>query len=515
MTVTVKDILTRSVLAKADPIVEASPDTLDNTVRWAYTNERYDVARFLSGGELVIVEGSALFAHLEDHELAKYVDSLADIGTAGLVVELVEGLKDIPAALRARADERGLPVIGLRSRIPFVDACQSVNTLIVKDQFLVQMEVDALSTVLRRELAQADDVQDVGEHLSHICGESVAIYDADGLPIAQYGPTMDAGEAPVVLIPIERQGVPVATLELSQRVRLFDERARTQIAHVVGQVMAALMPRDASAAMTARVLSGPADGIHAGREEAGDIGQLLKALGAGDTASYYPFAVGVRSLTASAGRIERLLEGFASIEGAQTLCMLDGGVMFGLVHVDGGVCGRREEGVPTGLAWLSNQCDEVLAGAAAGAEGVWTIGGRAVAEAGMLADAIGVMRAWIRSGAPQWGMMHSVYDGLLPRFAHVGRTDEALAMLRGVMMGESLAADDALVRTLAACFETGDNKTRACERLGIQRQTLYNRLDKVTRLCGITSEDGVAWSLLLFAAQIEAETNGDAPGATW
>ena len=516
MTVTVKDALERSVLAQADPTVEAAPEALGNAVRWAYTNERYDVARFLSGGELVIVEGSALFARLDDVELAGYVDSLARIGAAGLVVELVEGLRDVPAALRSRAGERGVPVIGLRSRVPFVDACQSVNTLIVKDQFLMQMEVDALSTVLRRELAQADDAQQVGACLSRICGESVAIFDADGLPVAFAGPAMARGET-TVLIAIGRQCVPVATLEFSQRVRLFDERTRTQIAQVVGQVMAALTPSDVSASMIARVLAGPVDGVHVGREEAHDVGQMLGALGFPERTLYYPFALGMRSLVSSAEGMERLLSGFAAIDGAQTLCLLDGGVLFGLVGKDVSDAADgapRMDGEAAGMAGagaFASACADVLRGVAREDGGVWAFGGRAVAEAGMLVDVIGVMRACIRVSVPRWGSVRTVYDELLVHFAQVGRTERAVAMLLGVMLGEALASDVTLVGTLAACFDSGDNKTRACGRLGIRRQTLYNRLDKVHRMSGIASDDGAAWSLLLFAARLALDVRDDGP----
>ena len=114
---------------------------MDRTVRWAYTNERYDIASFLSGGELVIIEGSALLGHMGDDEVIRYVDTLVDAGVAGLAIELVEGVRTVPKAMIARADERGLPVIGMHRRMPFVDLCQSINTSIVKDQLLVQVRL--------------------------------------------------------------------------------------------------------------------------------------------------------------------------------------------------------------------------------------------------------------------------------------------------------------------------------------------------------------------------------------
>ena len=68
-----------------------------------------------------------------------------------------------------------------------------------------------------------------------------------------------------------------------------------------------------------------------------------------------------------------------------------------------------------------------------------------------------------------------------------------------------------MVATLAffgfACGEFGKRlpligKTGTCEQLGIRRQTLYNRLDKVTQMVGVDYNDKPNWSMLLFAAKL-------------
>ena len=59
------------------------------------------------------------------------------------------------------------------------------------------------------------------------------------------------------------------------------------------------------------------------------------------------------------------------------------------------------------------------------------------------------------------------------------------------------------MRTLGACFDAGGNISKACELLGIHRQTLYNRLAKITELTGISKEDSMAWPLLLCAAKLK------------
>ena len=51
MVVTVNDVLNSDVFSTALPKVEISGPGLEKPVRWVFTNEREDVASFLSGGE--------------------------------------------------------------------------------------------------------------------------------------------------------------------------------------------------------------------------------------------------------------------------------------------------------------------------------------------------------------------------------------------------------------------------------------------------------------------------------
>ena len=69
-------------------------------------------------------------------------------------------------------------------------------------------------------------------------------------------------------------------------------------------------------------------------------------------------------------------------------------------------------------------------------------------------------------------------------------------------IGFEVAASPLLLDTLCACFDNLDSKTGACEQLGIRRQTLYNRLDKVTQMVGVDYNDKPNWSMLLFAAKL-------------
>ena len=89
MTVSIRSVLHNTQFKRADPVVEVEGKDLDTPVRWVFTNEREDVSSFLSGGEMLIIEGNALLAADWHGTLGQYVASLAQAGVAALVVELV------------------------------------------------------------------------------------------------------------------------------------------------------------------------------------------------------------------------------------------------------------------------------------------------------------------------------------------------------------------------------------------------------------------------------------------
>ena len=113
MTVSIRSVLHNTQFKRADPVVEVEGKDLDTPVRWVFTNEREDVSSFLSGGEMLIIEGNALLAADWHGTLGQYVASLAQAGVAALVVELVEGVVRMPDELVSAARLHGLTLIGL------------------------------------------------------------------------------------------------------------------------------------------------------------------------------------------------------------------------------------------------------------------------------------------------------------------------------------------------------------------------------------------------------------------
>lgn len=548
MTLTMQDVMADPMFERTAPTVEAGEAGMSGTVRWAYTNERYDIASFLSGGELVIIEGSALLSHMDDNEIIRYVDTLVDAGVAGLAIELVEGVRTVPPAMIAHANTRALPVIGMHRRMPFVDLCQSINTAIVKNQLLVQVRTDALATTMRTRLATARSAQDVAKTLNDIFGESVAIFDSDGLVVAHSGPTIrpaDAGRPAerTLVLDVRKNGGPLASIEITQRNRLADGQIAEQVSEVIRQVLPAFIQTQPRNAMLAHVLRGPANERHATEQEAGDAAAMLQAIGLDSTNQLVPFVIGMDSVSSSIDAVSRCLsgDGTATISGGDgddengvdhvggrigeapaqsaeegnivadegiVVDVLEGNLLFGLYAASLGSTDRGNSGSSASAGKQSDsiagtRLERRLADASA-LPGIWCIYGRAVSSVGMLLDECGLLQFAAREMPPAAGTVANLLDAAPKRLLGIERTRDAAGTLQSLMLGDVLLGHDSLLRTLEACFDTGGNISKACGLLGIHRQAMYNRLEKIGDMTGVSKDDCMAWPLLLCAAKLAA-----------
>ena len=554
MTLTMQDVMADPMFERTAPTVEAGEAGMSGTVRWAYTNERYDIASFLSGGELVIIEGSALLSHMDDNEIIRYVDTLVDAGVAGLAIELVEGVRTVPPAMIAHANTRALPIIGMHRRMPFVDLCQSINTAIVKNQLLVQVRTDALATTMRTRLATARSAQDVAKTLNDIFGESVAIFDSDGLVVAHSGPTIrpaDAGRPAerTLVLDVRKNGGPLASIEITQRNRLADGQIAEQVSEVIRQVLPAFIQTQPRNAMLAHVLRGPANERHATEQEAGDAAAMLQAIGLDSTNQLVPFVIGMDSVSSSIDAVSRCLsgDGTATISGGDgddengvdhvggrigeapaqsaeegnivadegiVVDVLEGNLLFGLYAASLGSTDRGNSGNNdnSGSSASAGKQSDSIAGTrlerrladASALPGIWCIYGRAVSSVGMLLDECGLLQFAAREMPPAAGTVANLLDAAPKRLLGIERTRDAAGTLQSLMLGDVLLGHDSLLRTLEACFDTGGNISKACGLLGIHRQTMYNRLEKIGDMTGVSKDDCMAWPLLLCAAKLAA-----------
>ena len=163
---TVGDVLQLGPVKQGGPRVVAGAAGLDRVVRWVHVTELVDVGTILRGGELVLSTG---IAWPEDRDrLADFVADLAELGAAGLVLELGRRYTDssLPKALLAAAEKHGLPVITLALDTRFVTITEAVHGLIIDAQLAelrASDEVHQTFTELAVEGASPDEVvQQIG-----------------------------------------------------------------------------------------------------------------------------------------------------------------------------------------------------------------------------------------------------------------------------------------------------------------------------------------------------------------
>lgn len=129
---TVADVLALPVLASGRPEVVTGEQGLDRLVRWVHITELTDPASFLKGGELVLTTGVPLPG--DASQVRRYVDELADVGAAALVLELVRRFHRAPEPLIRACRARGLPLVTLARDVNFLEVTQVVHTLILGNQ---------------------------------------------------------------------------------------------------------------------------------------------------------------------------------------------------------------------------------------------------------------------------------------------------------------------------------------------------------------------------------------------
>src|SRR5215470_128776 len=102
----------------ADSVVVAGKNGLTNRVAWVHIASVPDAPHFLNGGELVLTTGHNI---PEDPEQQRwYVQAMAEIGVAGLVLSVGRYIDHATAALIETAEKYQFPLIEIPYQARFV-----------------------------------------------------------------------------------------------------------------------------------------------------------------------------------------------------------------------------------------------------------------------------------------------------------------------------------------------------------------------------------------------------------
>jgi PucR family transcriptional regulator, purine catabolism regulatory protein len=528
------EVLAMEVCRRSRPAVVAGNDRLDTPVRWVHAIELTDVARLLRGGELVLSTGIALPD--DDRLLAAYVTELADVGVAGLAVELGRRYAgSLPGALVTAAKQAGLPLIAFEREVAFIEITEAVHARIIDaqlDELRVSERLHEMFTELsvagaapeeivrqaavlagrpviladlsHRVLACEPAGADPGRLLSGFAARSrsVRLYgrtafdEATGwlvTPVGAQGEdwgrvilVCDGPPSSTDTVLIERAATTLALGRLLTRHRESLERQahRTLISGIISQAHA----DPAEAAVRARALGVPVDGRQL-------IALVLRFRDPGVSGPAGP--PGPRGPLSPAGPLGPL----------GPLGMPAHARVLDLADATAAAC--RAERIPSLVGTLDDdrtgamlslglrvEPDDVLTSLAtrirerAGADpealvvGVGATAGsirdvrRSFLEASQVAD---VAASRLDSAA---ALFYRLPDLRLRGLLHLLRDDPRLQTFVERELGALLAADPGLIDALAAYLTAGGNKAEAAKASHLARPTFYERLRRIERILG-------------------------------
>jgi purine catabolism regulator len=485
------DLLRDPVVRRGDPIVLSGADLLDRPIRWLHSSDIYEIAPLLRDGDVLLTTGLGLEGRSEAERRA-YVRQLAARGVSGVALELCRFFTAAPAEMVEEAERLGLPMIGFRALVPFVEVTEAVNSTITDVAVHRLRRVDDVSRGLSEVLAGDGGVDALLARLAAILHRPVTLTGPRGEMMA------DAGRARARW---RRPDEKARHEPLPDRAPVIVHGAvwgwlRTR--HGDGDRLAAQAALERAAEIIALgVLRGERDAASRSAERRRLVAALLSGRGDREGLRARARAAGL-PLTA-AGYVVALVY---DDEPAVALATLHRAAWAAYSAAQGN--GERTPASPPILtAEAEGLCCTVLAGTASPR----SLAARLSAE---LADAL-PLSAVAAVGPPVRAveeLAHSATEARLvlriarrvaprTRVADTARLGAERALLRAYdvdglaryvreQLGPLIDADERrgtrLVDTLEAVLTATEGKAEAARRLHLRRQTLYQRLRRIAEL---------------------------------
>jgi purine catabolism regulator len=480
-------------------------------VRWVHITELTDPASFLKGGELVLTTGMPLPD--DDAGVRRYVDELADIQAAALVIELVRRYHRPPDALVHACHARGLPLITLAEDVNFLEVTQVVHTLILGNQTDAMRRTQRIHEAFTALTLRGAGAEEVVRAASEMSGRTVVLENLahQALLCEPSGCTLEEaltgwerrsratppGEHPEVpgaerrlVVPVEYQG------ERWGRVVMLPARAD---APPFGPEHLTVLQRTAMALTIARLIhptpweraahrNALRDLVEQRHHSPADARARCAALGLPtDDSRFLAVLVDLRAADEDGAETEALLSrelrtlGIPSLIGRLSPGRL--GILLALRpsrpwRPVAERLGRAAlDLVPRAVVSVGSEVTELADTA------------RSFHEAARVAEAT-------PSGGPlpPDRSFHELSDIGLPRLLHALREDTRIQEYTERQLGRLIDHDTRhgsdLLSTLRHYLDAAGNKTTAARRGGVSRETVYQRLRTIERLLNRDLESG-------------------------
>lgn len=191
---TVEAALGLEVFSRVPLKIYAGASNLGRPIRWVHPTEIEDIAKFLSGGEMLLTAGLGIGNTAQSQR--RYLMQIADAQAAVLIIELSgRAFDSMPPALIDAAREREFPLVGLDGELPFVEVSAQVHESLIDQRVLDLSAYERLNATFMKLLLAGRDHVEFTDALSAEVGYPVVLEDASRQVVAYSGSSPVGDEA--------------------------------------------------------------------------------------------------------------------------------------------------------------------------------------------------------------------------------------------------------------------------------------------------------------------------------
>ncbi len=496
MSMPLKDVLADPTLVAAEPVVLAGWAQLRQLVTWVHTSEVLDIATLLRGGELLLVGGVSLATASREERVA-YVREIAVRKVAGIAIETGTRLTEVPREMVQEANRLGLPLIQLRRVVRFVEVTQAINSLLVNEAVRRLQLADQISHALALGLADGAELPQLMEILAVEAQADTRLTTPNGEVLAEVylaSPEPDAALAGRPLVaPVNSAGVTVALLTLTPRpgsnLMLLDA-ALDRAPESLGLAMLRFRP-------LSRV-----------ERDTHELLVLARTHGAVSPRRLTEVAarLGIERHDAWVTAVARIGPGVSLVTGVEAAVGGPGRTVISQIDKDLHTCVIALRLTGTTLAAARQVLIDDLRSVALSPHVTIAVGPGA-RTLSRLSDCLREARSTLDlTDETHHVVADAVELGVTRLVAAIDR-DDLVSTFIDEQIGDLITLDEGrktqLVDTLATYLRHSGNKTTTAGALHLQRQSLYQRLDRIMTTLGHPTPGSGRWAAIALATELE------------
>ncbi|HET7266244.1 MAG TPA: PucR family transcriptional regulator ligand-binding domain-containing protein [bacterium] len=216
---TVKEALRLEALQ--DVKVVAGGAGLDRQIRWCHIIDNPEIVRWIQGGELLLTTGYG-WPEIEQTS-RRTIRALNAKRLAAILFDPGPFLGEIPASVVDEAGRLELPVLVAPRKLRFADVTEAVGRELVRRQYEMIERADRYHRQITAAAVEAKDLNDIARTVCELTRRSVAIEDAESRPLAR-ADRLPADSPAAVKSP--RADVPAEARAVYERLRHADGAVR-------------------------------------------------------------------------------------------------------------------------------------------------------------------------------------------------------------------------------------------------------------------------------------------------